>query len=451
MRGGGYKMAFEENKLAKRNSGMPVKSADETSEFLSAILGTTEVKQLVGRILPPFLKAWAGKNTIRKMIASVAGKVVGSGFATGKGAEPDISIAECLKAYECSGRAGILLTSILKNLNETYATDPTFLSEKLRPTIRELIRNIDFGELKEVADRLSNDAGSISSAVNEELWEYPAKVVTLLSVLPSVFNALIRSANSTLGPMNRLPPDLLADVLLSLVRDIKAEDLGRLTNEICELIRKTHTGSVLTGDAGKPRLPADISELAAKILQSTNIELLIKARLLMADITESIEDAVLNRLRDHPALVREIIAEKFRKLGTSSRRLGLLLELMDDTLSEEQVVGEITTGIAQTDVQEIAGSLNRMIEIFNSVNRKSPGIVRNLMSQAVDSLDSNEAKEAVEVVVSDTVAALKPLAPEILPPILKGLADLLASGVDDKNGELKASVIALRKAILEED
>ena len=111
---------------------------------------------------------------------------------------------------------------------------------------------IDFGEIKETVDGSAENITALAGMINEEMWQYPAKMVCLLSLLPALGNIVSAPSVKTIGPINNLAPDLLTDVILSLVRDIDGKSIGMLVNELCELVRKIHTGSALIGDTGKP-------------------------------------------------------------------------------------------------------------------------------------------------------------------------------------------------------
>jgi hypothetical protein len=259
-------------------------------------------------------------------------------------------------------------------------------------------------------------------------------------------NASIQALTASLGPMNRLAPDLLADVLLSLVRDVKAEEVGRLVNAACEVFRRVHTGSVLIGENGKPQMPADLSALVGDALRSVDIDLLLKVRALLADTGESTQNALLALLEEQPALVREMVAGRFRRHASGFRRLARATDVLERALTDDDIAAAVTNGLNEIDAQELADTLNRLLAIANRIRDASPNALRAVLVQVIGGLDDREAGETVCWVVADLVAALKPVAREVLPPVIKGLADLLASEATD-DGELHTAVDALRVAL----
>jgi len=457
-----------------------------------ALMQTAEVRGMVRSALPRLLSAWAGRSRLRRVLAAILGKTILGGFEGRGEGEREPSIRGLLREPERArqlatqlpgllnrilylataaseaaaslapeekarlraavlenvdlGRAGALLTTVASIANEAEAADPGRVAERLRPGFREWVRNVDFGELKARVDALAEHAPALAEVVNEELWRYPAKMVCILSLLPSGVNAGIRASARTVQPINRLAPDLVADVILSLVRDLKGEEVGRLINEACELVRKTHTGSVLIGDHGKPQLPEDLSVLIGDVLRSVDVELLLKARAMLAETGEATDGAVCALLAERPELARELIASRFRRQASALRRLGRRTDLLERALSDEEIAAAVTRGIGEVDAQELAETLSRLLAIVNRVRERSPGTIRETLSQTIASLDQDEARQAVRWLVEDVVAALEPLAPEIVPPVLRGITELLNRGGSAGDGELRRAVDGLREA-----
>jgi len=120
--------------------------------------------------------------------------------------------------------------------------------------------------------------------------------------------------------------------------------------------------------------------------------------------------------------------------------------VLERALTEEDIVAAVTGGLGEIDGQELADTLNRLLAIANRVHEASPNALRSVPTQVIGALDEREAVETVHWVVADVVAALKPVAREVLPPVIHGLADLLAADADG-DGELRAAVDALRAAL----
>jgi hypothetical protein len=467
-------------------------TVENGTHLLRALLETNEVRCALNGALPEVLTAWAGESQLRKLVAAALARAFVRGLSASRDGHGEQSLQALLRqpqrarqvAVQLPGLindflnastavsegvallpleekarvlgevvekldpalAGKLLTSVARFLNEAQAADPIGMTERLRPRFRAWVGSVDFGELKATVDSMAENTTAFAGMLNEEMWQYPTKMVCLLSMLPAVVNATIQALTASLGPINRLAPDLVADVLLSLVRDVRAEEVGRLVNVACEMFRRVHTGSVLIGENGKPQMPADLSALAGDALRSVDIELLLKARALLADTQESTQNAILALLEAQPVLVREMVAGRFRRRASEFRRLARATDMLERALTDEDIAAAVGGGLGEIDGQELADTLNRLLAIANRIHDTSPNALGAVLAQVVGALDEREAGETVRWVVADIVAALKPVAHEILPPVIKGFADLLASEANG-DGELRAAVDALRAAL----
>jgi hypothetical protein len=467
-------------------------TAEDGVHIVRALLETAEVRRALSAALPEVLRAWAGESRLRALAANACARVLSKGFTASQNGRDETSLQSMLRqpqrAREVAEQipelinallgastavsegvallppeeksrvlgevvekldpamAGKLLTSVARFLNEAQAADPVGTTERLRPGFRAWAGNVDFGELKTTVDSMAENTATFVGMLNEEMWQYPTKMVCLLSMLPAVVNATVQALMASLEPINRLAPDLVADVLLSLVRDVKAEEVGRLVNVACEMFRRVHTGSVLIGENGKPQMPADLSALAGDALRSIDIELLLKTRALLADTQESTQSALLALLEEQPALAREMVAARFRRRASEFRRLARVTDVLERALSDDDIAAAVTNGLSEIDAQELADTLNRLLTIANRVHNASPNALRSVLTQVTGALDEREVGETVRWVVADVVTALKPVAREVLLPVIKGLADLLASEAAG-DGELRGAVDALRTAL----
>ena len=208
-------------------------------------------------------------------------------------------------------KAGKLLTGLGCIINTVHEKHPEFFAETLRNAVKGIIAGIDFGELKELVDGSGEDITAVVSMIHEELWQYPAKVVCLFSLVPAALNFIVSSAAATIAPMNKLAPDILADVMLSLAEDVEGEEIGKLINEVSELVRKVHTGSALIGDQGRPKLPESCSALAEHVINAVDPELFMKAWRCIDDISGQLERKhLLYFLENNPQLARRKYCEE---------------------------------------------------------------------------------------------------------------------------------------------
>ncbi len=331
--------------------------------------------------------------------------------------------------------------------NENKIAGDASYAESLRPIVRDLVENIDFGEIKEAADFHKENIGAAVMMINEELWRYPAKVICLLSLLPAAANMTVSAAKETLTPMNRLAPDLLADVVFSLVDDIDGKNIGELINELSELVRKIHTGSTLLGEPGKPQLPNSLNRLTGEVISTIDINLLLKSRKLLAEIKEVSLKSFIDQLELSPELSSEFFQDHFLSIVAFIRNWSRKADAFERLFSDEDIAREFAKGMGEIDAQEVASTISMLCGIVNRVRAVTPGVIRNTLSQTINAMDADEAGETVRWLTEDIVESLKPVASEVLPPLIRGLADLLRPDPNNGSKEIQEALAYFNNAI----
>lgn len=455
----------------RRNAGAPGNPGESCiGRFSQSFTRTEEFREVMRAVLPEILAGWAGTSRIKKACAGVVGRVLAKGFAPQSGsdgnpvveicADPDFArgavaeMPELLNAViaglgaftkslsgmpaDESGRLlqdviestdlggiGEIITNLVKSANR-HRGEAGFITEALRPKVRSLVAAIDFGEIKEAVDGSSDSIITAAAMINEELWEYPAKMVCALSLIPALANIGVRFAGTAVAPINKMAPDLLTDVAISLVRDIEGKNIGALINELCEIVRKIHTGSALIGDRGSHAVPSAVSRLAADTLEEVDIPLLIKSRGMLREMKDLVTASVIDVLEKNPGIASDFFQSHFRKLASWVRSWSLKAATFERALCGEDIAREFARGMSEIDAQEVASVLSGICGLFNQVRDLSPGTVRNFLSQFFGALDEQMLAETVRWLVGDVVESMKPIAPEILPPIIGGIAELIA-------------------------
>lgn len=465
---------------------------DLIKKIVRAFMGTDEFRDIMEAALPEAAALWAGKSRIKKAIAVPVVRGFEKGLSREKetGDAPvfsallkDPSFIPAVSRYvpsivngimRCIGdvmaeinarpieeksdilrgllsgidseKAGELCTGLGRVINSVHEGDPVFFAETLRESVRGLVAGIDFGELKELAEGSREDISALVGMINEELWKFPAKVLCLFSLIPAAVNILVSSAAAAIAPVNKLAPDILADVMLSLAGEVGGENVGKLINEVSELVRKLHTGSALIGDQGRPKLPETVSFLAGNVLGSVDTELLLKAWNCVDDISEQLGGSAAVLLEKNPGLAREMVRRRFRQAGAVVRKWNRKIDTLETTFSDDEIAGELERAIAEIDPQQCADSVNRICAILNRVHEAKPGLLKNAMTQAVQSLDEYETGETFRRITGDIVGSLKPVAPEVMPAVVRGFADLLRAG-DNGSGEMREALEYLRDTL----
>jgi len=394
----------------------PDANANVMGEMIWKVVKTPAARNLVMSVVHAALKDWSGDSKFREHMSANVEKIIDN----------------------------VLSRS---DQDESRNTDDVSYAESLRPAVRQLIEHIDFGEIKEAADFHRDNIEAVMKMANEELWRYPAKVICLLSLLPAAVNMSLSATRETLIPINRLAPDLLADVVFSLVDDIDGKNIGMLINELSELVRKIHTGSTLLGEPGKPQLPNALNRLTSEAMSTVDINLLLKSRKLLAEIKEVSLKAFIDQLEQSPELSREFFQDHFLSIVAFIRNWSRKADAFERLFSEEDIAREFARGMGEIDAQEVANTISMLCGIVNRVRVVTPGVIRNTLSQAINAVDADEAGETVRWLSEDIVESLKPVASEVLPPVIRGIADLLRPDPDNGSGEIQEALAYFKNAI----
>lgn len=397
----------------------PVESktaADVTGKIVWKAAKTPAARKLVMAVVREALKDWSGDSKLK--------------------ARMSVTVAQAVDR----------VLSSKADVPEKISGDADY-AESLRPLTRELIEHIDFGEIKESADFHKDNIAAVVKMANEEMWRYPAKVICLLALLPAALNMTVSATKETLIPMNKMAPDLLSDVAFSLMRDLDGKNIGLLINELSELVRKLHTGSTLLGEPGKPLLPHTLSNLTRETMSTLDIHLLLKAKKLVAELREISLESFIDQLEQSPELSRELFQNHFLSVVAFIRNWSRKADALERLFSDEDIAREFAGGMGEIDAQEVANTISLLCGMLNRVRAVTPGVIRNTLSQAINSVDADEVGETVRWLTEDIVESLKPVASEVLPPLIRGIADLLKPDPSGGSVEIAEALAYLKSAV----
>ena len=344
-----------------------------------------------------------------------------------------------------TGLLGRWLSLQMQNVSDLTA-DPEGFAEALEHPIRNLIASLDFGELKEMLEGSEESIVAGVRMVNTTLWDYPTKYICLASLLPTMANIILRSARETITPLHAQAPDILADVVFSLLRSLNGKAAGDLVNGLAEVIRQTHTGSALIGDQGKPQFGADLRVLLADFASTLDPEVIVKARTALAEDTETIRNAWTETIACRPDLflesLRHSACRRNPQIRATRKEVGLLEDLPKDEVNEA-----LSACLSDLDTQELGETINTILRLLNSLRRSHPEAIPRILSDVAATIDPDELKDAASWIVPSAFTAVKPLAGAIMPSVIRGLADLLTPEPGDDTDEMDAAIAQLKTAL----
>ncbi len=388
---------------------------------LARIIGrsmrSSSSKALVSEVLKEAVSNWAEGSTFRKRLAAPvlwAASRIGRPGSDGQ----NVGVA---------ADVGVLLTSLARKVNAERAAKEPVHGEKPGESIEAFLRNTDFGEILEMIEGADPHVIETIRIFNEQLWKYPAKVGTLTVAANALLNTSIKAASEALKPIDeQFSPDLLADILLSSVRELKGANVAMLINTIFELIRRVHTGSHRLGTSGRTLFQTYLTTLLNECLPVMKPELLKKARIALAEDGEAYANAMSEALKSNPAILLSVLstigAVRSSRARAVSRKLRAVQEMDQSGLN-----AAVSESVSDLDTYGIAELVNTTLSLLESIHDARPDIVSSLAGGIADSVDTERLRRTCEWLIPDLVDALKPLAPAVMPEIIKGLKDLAGS------------------------
>ncbi len=476
----------------KRVKAPAVRSGERKTvleSVLKDILATKEARHAIIDFVPLLLETWSGDSKIKTQVSKITGSIVKnqlsrpedlldkneiktlfedenfvnnltcllpglvndltdalSGINLGKnGAAKDL--LHTLLTETGQGRTGSVLTSLARLVSHIHKTDPHFFTTTLEPGIQKWIASVDFAELKEAADRSGPDALAFVEMVNTVIWQYPSKVIGIFSLLPSLINILAGSLNISLEKLNAVPPDLLTDIITSLLEEISAEEVGSVINELAEISRKLHTGSALLGEPGAPQLENALADKLEDIIAQVEPRIFWKGKLSLARLKASVDEAITGATANDSELLQLAMTNspELANIRVRARNKHLsALENQDDAAFDSLM----NFRLSALDTQEAAEQINTIVRLANRLWDQNPDICSEFIRQFVNGLDEDELAYTVSSFFSNLGEDLKPVARTFLPGVVAWGCDVLAPRDDEHEEQAQQARNAL-KALLE--
>jgi hypothetical protein len=410
-----------------------------SARVIAEVIRSAGTKTLLVEVAHNLISSWEERGGIRARLAPPIRRIILKVLRPGRNG---------LKG-NISADAGMLLTAWARKVNADHAGDPVCHAETRGETIHTFLANTDFGEIREMVENSEECALKTVEAFNETLWKYPAKVGSILGTLLAATNTGIRSTREVLRPVEKnVGPDLLADMLLSLLKGLNAKEAGNLINALCEFVRRLHTGNYLLAKAGKPLFQIYLTDALLEALPNIDPVLLKKAKIALAEDREAVSNALADALADHPDLMVEMISAygstKTPLIKGVSRKVRLFEEM-----DQEDLADATAKGLSDLDTFEIAEVINGFLRTINSIHENRPEIFSTIACSIADSIDAEELRTAADWFIPEIVEAVQPVIAPSMPVIINAVADMLSpqGGIEDERhreavGNLKAVMLA---------
>lgn len=419
------------------------------------LLDTREARQTLAGMLPDLISVFAGASPFKQRIMGMV-----AGFLQKSLARPTdgLNRPELRMLLEdpafiqslANGGSGGIITRACRIINDLHQKDPEFFTKALAPGFKTWVESVDFGEIREMVDNAATDGQAFVRMANQVLWQYPAKMVLLLSLLPSSLNFGADALQVSVGKLNELPPDMVTDVVLSFIRELNPPAIAGAVNELTEVARKIHTGSALLGDPGAPELPKVLSRVMDEIISKIDPVTFWKARIALAEIRAAMDQATASSIKNQPELKR---LNMIKKAEIATIRLHALNQRLADWDSEtdEDLAAAFTDHLNAWDVQELAEVGNNLLRIFNRLGDARPALFADIIGQFVNALDPFEVSDAAARIFNGPGEAAAPLARAVIPKLVVWMCGVLEPADDEYEADAKEARAALRRLLMKEE
>lgn len=340
------------------------------------------------------------------------------------------------------GKIGEIVTSLARTADSLHESNPKLIADTLIPGLRVFMEKTDFSELKSFLDNSKTDIQAVINGTNDIAFEYPAKFVTLLSFLPGVSNHVIYFVADLIKRFNGLPADILTDILISFFRETDGQTIGRLVNNLSEMIRQVHTGSALIGEAGVPQFSTELLKKSKEIFNETDPVIFAKAVNALNDGKEVFIKTFQTVVSENPDFFIASLEDLAKGKNSKIRLLKHQLELIED-LDEEISAAAISTGISKLNAYDLAELVNSACLLINNINDYSPEQLKETAIEFSSAVDTDELQTCLASITAGAVEGLRPIIRTAGPILIKEIV----SSLNEENGENEELINEARETL----
>lgn len=436
------------------------------------LLNTSEVRQLLADVSSHWVRDWSRPNPLKQVLARPAAWALSKSLAPSD-ADPLAElfekpehietlsaqmpqILEGLRAMLLSAVGAVeklptarkkellgrllaggekasnesLLAGLARIAEEIYKDDPLFFSTRLVPLLDRSLGRTDFGELKALLEAGKDDLSALLRQAIGLLFEYPAKLVALLCLVPDGINLALSALHDLLGHVNTLPPDVFSDLLLSIYRQVDAALIGQSLNRANEAIRQLHTGSTLIGEMDAPRFSTDLRDKLRQIAARIDPALAVKARGALIDGRETVIRSLIETAQERPELLNLWLQQLAVGRNADIRLLKRKIEVIEN-LPADEAVEALSAGLSSWNAYDLAETVNSLGRLANRIGRLNPEVFKALVTEFVNTLDLYALEEGLAWLSRDLGRAIRPAFRRLAPPLIRELCAFFEPDEED--------------------
>lgn len=445
---------------------------DDFAALLVDIVNTPEVRQLLADVGRHWIRDWGDRSRLKQILGKPAAWAWAKGLASSEAASlaqilqrpehletlsarmPQIlqglraillaalealgalsadrkkTLFDHLLAFDKDDSRGSLLAGLARIAEEIYKEDPLFFSVRLTPLLDRWLGRTDVGELKALLDAGQADLNALVHQAIGLLFEYPAKLVALLSMAPDGLQLALSALHELLGHMNSLPPDIFSDLLLTLLQRVDAPLVGQTLNRANEVIRQIHTGSTLIGEMDAPRFSTDLREKLREFAAQIDPLLAVKARAALIDGRETVLRILVAAAQDRPELLNLWLEQLAAGRNAEIRLFKHKIEVIEN-LPADEAVEALSAGLSTWNAFDLAETVNSLGRLTNRIGRLRPDLFKSLVTEFIHTLDLYELEESWDRLAGELGGAVRPAFRRLAPPLIRELCAFFEPGEED--------------------
>jgi len=461
--------------------------------FIAEAIQTREVRSGIDAVITEIINQWEAGNTLKSIISNPAKWIVNKSFSKPEDVHQNTELLSLIKRLDITGHISVIIPVLINRLSETFHTiavslenasfnnqkkffenlllsvdpaiqckaiasfakasdaihahHPTFFSEKTIPGIKNFIENTDFGVLRKFVDNSEEDIKSLIEGLNDLIVAFPGKLITGLSFIPVISNHIVFYLKDVIERLNRLPADILTDILISLFKDVDTKTMGGLVNHVNELIRQIHTGSALIGESGAPQFSSDLLDKMSALINEIDKQLLLKAGNAVIDGKEVLQKTFYTVLNNDPELLKAHLQHLIVSYNSNITVLKQKLEIIE-ALNDDDDTETLSSVVSEINACDLAETINTSLFILNVLQENSPKTIQKVISEFMNTLDLDEIENALETIILENITQFRPFLRTTFPIIIEGFIACLSSEHEDNNERIDTSINKLRQFIM---
>jgi len=291
---------------------------------------------------------------------------------------------------------GEAINSLSRLLIAVHQARPGLMAESRVGVISDAADTVDFGKLRVALTAHYHSRMSMLEGTVDHVVGFPLGLANLLNVVPPLVNDLLRILAKALEYM-KLPDELLASALFTLVQDVDMNEVGRMLNAASALLIALSHGDWILGGGGKPMLKKVLDDSVDKLSAAVDGPQLKEAALALGGDGKVIGEVFSERMfkdeRTTLAFMGFVLTTVNSLLRSTAGVFEKLSELPPETLAR------LAEGL-EDDLQaeELGRAVNAAALILNRISESNPDLVRQASGRLLSALEPEQTGAAARMV-----------------------------------------------------